>query len=211
MERKDLEEIAAVIRKHDILVMSDEIYAELTYGEEEHVSIASLPGMRERTIVINGFSKAFAMTGWRLGFACGPALIIEQMLKIHQFAIMSAPTTSQYAAVEALRNGEEDVIRMREEYDGRRRYLLHRFREMGLECFEPYGAFYLFPCIKEFGMTSEEFAEKLLESEKVAVVPGTAFGAGGEGFIRISYAYSLEDLKEAIGRLGRFIDRMRNR
>ena len=211
MSKNALEEIAEVVIRHDLFVLSDEIYAELTYGEEEHVSIASLPGMRERTIVINGFSKAFAMTGWRLGFACGPALIIEQMLKIHQFAIMSAPTTSQYAAVEALRNGEEDVIRMREEYDGRRRYLLHRFREMGLECFEPYGAFYLFPCIKEFGMTSEEFAEKLLESEKVAVVPGTAFGAGGEGFIRISYAYSLEDLKKALARIEAFITKQRSK
>ena len=209
MNRTALEEIAEVVIRHDLFVLSDEIYAELTYGEEEHISIASLPGMKERTIVINGFSKAYAMTGWRLGYACGPAVIIEQMLKIHQFAIMSAPTTSQYAAVEALRNGDEDIIKMKEEYDGRRRYLLHRFREMGLECFEPYGAFYIFPCIKEFGMTSEEFAEKLLESEKVAVVPGTAFGAGGEGFIRISYAYSLEDLKKALARMEAFITKQR--
>lgn len=205
MEKKDLEEIAKVVIRHDLYVLSDEIYAELTYGEHPHVTIASLPGMWERTIVINGFSKAFAMTGWRLGYACGPKIILEQMVKIHQYAIMCAPTTSQYAAVEALKNGEEDVARMREEYDGRRRYLLHRFREMGLPCFEPYGAFYMFPCIKKFGMTSEEFAAKLLESEKLAVVPGTAFGAGGEGFLRISYAYSLESLKQALERMERFI------
>ncbi len=205
MEKKDLEEIAKVVIRHDLYVLSDEIYAELTYGEHPHVTIASLPGMWERTIVINGFSKAFAMTGWRLGYACGPKIILEQMVKIHQYAIMCAPTTSQYAAVEALKNGEEDVARMREEYDGRRRYLLHRFREMGLPCFEPYGAFYMFPCIKKFGMTSEEFAAKLLESEKLAVVPGTAFGAGGEGFLRISYAYSLESLKQALARMERFI------
>lgn len=205
MEKKDLEKIAEVIKKHDLYVLSDEIYSELTYGEKSHVSIASLPGMWERTIVINGFSKAYAMTGWRLGYACGPKVIIEQMLKIHQFAIMCAPTTSQYAAVEALRNGDEDVERMREEYDGRRRFLLHRFKEMGLECFEPYGAFYIFPCIKKFGMTSEEFATKLLEAEKVAVVPGTAFGASGEGFIRISYAYSLENLRIALERIEHFI------
>lgn len=211
MSRDDLEEIARVVREHDLYVLSDEIYAELTYGKEPHVSIASLPGMRERTIVINGFSKAYAMTGWRLGYACGPRIIVEQMLKIHQFAIMCAPTTSQYAAVEALRNGDDDVVRMRDEYDGRRRYLLHRFRKMGLECFEPYGAFYMFPCIAEFGMTSEEFAEKLLETEKVAVVPGTAFGLGGEGFIRISYAYSLEDLKKALERIERFVNCLRKK
>lgn len=209
MSRKDLEEIAEVVIENDLFVLSDEIYAELTYGEESHVSIASLPGMRERTIVINGFSKAYAMTGWRLGYACGPGVILEQMLKIHQFAIMCAPTTSQYAAVEALKNGDKDIIRMREEYDGRRRYLLHRFREMGIPCFEPYGAFYMFPCISVFGMTSEEFAEKLLESEKVAVVPGTAFGRGGEGFIRVSYAYSLEDLKKALDRIEHFINNLR--
>ena len=211
MSRDDLEEIARVVREHDLYVLSDEIYAELTYGKEPHVSIASLPGMRERTIVINGFSKAYAMTGWRLGYACGPRIIVEQMLKIHQFAIMCAPTTSQYAAVEALRNGDDDVVRMRDEYDGRRRYLLHRFRKMGLECFEPYGAFYMFPCIAEFGMTSEEFAEKLLETEKVAVVPGTAFGLGGEGFIRISYAYSLEYLKKALERIERFVNCLRKK
>lgn len=211
MEREDLEQIAQIIIKHDLFVLSDEIYAELTYGDKEHVSIASLPGMRERTVVINGFSKAYAMTGWRLGYACGPRIIIEQMLKIHQFAIMSAPTTSQYAAIEALRNGDSDIVVMREEYDGRRRYLLHRFREMGLSCFEPYGAFYMFPCIGEFGMTSEEFTEKLLESEKVAVVPGTAFGAGGEGFVRVSYAYSLEDLKKALARIEQFVISLREK
>ena len=209
MERGDLEEIAEVIIRHDLYVLSDEIYSELTYGDTSHVSIASLPGMRERTIVINGFSKAYAMTGWRLGYACGPRLILEQMFKIHQFAIMCAPTTSQYAAVEAMKNGDEDVARMREEYEGRRRYLLYRFREMGMECFEPYGAFYMFPCIREFGMTSEEFAERLLESEKVAVVPGTAFGTCGEGFVRISYASSLENLKEALERIEHFIGKLR--
>lgn len=208
MEKKDLEAIAEVIIRHDLFVISDEIYAELTY-KGEHVSIATIPGMQERTILINGFSKAYAMTGWRLGYACGPANIIEQMVKIHQFAIMCAPTTSQYAAVEALKNGDDDVKEMREAYNQRRRYLMHAFREMGLECFEPYGAFYVFPCIKEFGMTSEEFATRFLEEEKVAVVPGTAFGDCGEGFLRISYAYSLEDLKVSIGRLGDFVARLR--
>lgn len=210
MERKDLEAIAEVIIEKDILVMSDEIYAELSY-KEDHVSIASLPGMKERTILINGFSKAFAMTGWRLGYACGPKEIIEQMIKIHQFAIMCAPTTSQYAAIEALKNGDEDVKEMRTAYNQRRRYLIHAFKEMGLECFEPYGAFYMFPCIKEFGMTSEEFATRFLEEEKVAVVPGTAFGDCGEGFLRISYAYSLENLKVAIGRLDRFVRKLREK
>ncbi len=210
MEREDLEAIAEVIEKHDLFVLSDEIYSELTYLEK-HVSIASLPGMKERTIVINGFSKSHAMTGWRLGYACGPEVIIKQMLKIHQFAIMCAPTTSQYAAVEALRNGDEDVKMMREEYNGRRRYLLQRFKEMGLSCFEPFGAFYVFPCIKEFGMTSEEFANELLQSKKVAVVPGTAFGGSGEGFIRISYAYSLDDLKVALGRVEEFITELREK
>lgn len=204
MEKKDLEEIAKVVIDHDLFVISDEIYSELTYGSS-HVSIASLPGMQERTITINGFSKSYAMTGWRLGYACGPKEIIEQMLKIHQFAIMCAPTTSQYAAVEALKNGDGDVEKMRQEYDGRRRYLLHRLREMGIECFEPYGAFYMFPNIKQFGMTSEEFAKQLLEKEKVAVVPGTAFGESGEGFLRISYAYSLEDLKASLGRIENFV------
>ena len=208
MEKKDLEAIAEVIIRHDLFVISDEIYGELTY-KGEHVSIATLPGMIERTILINGFSKAYAMTGWRLGYACGPKNIIEQMLKIHQFAIMCAPTTSQYAAVEALKNGDEDVKQMREAYNQRRRYLMHAFKEMGLPCFEPYGAFYVFPCIKEFGMTSDEFANRFLEEEKVAVVPGTAFGDSGEGFLRISYAYSLEDLKVSIGRLGDFVAKLR--
>lgn len=208
LERKDLEEIAEVIIKHDIFVMSDEIYAELTY-KEKHISIAEIPGMQERTILINGFSKAYAMTGWRLGYACGPKEIIAQMLKIHQFAIMCAPTTSQYAAVEALRNGDDDVVEMREAYNQRRRYLMNAFKEMGLECFEPFGAFYVFPCIKEFGLTSDEFATRFLKEEKVAVVPGTAFGDCGEGFLRISYASSLENLKIAMGRLAEFIERLR--
>lgn len=208
MEKADLEAVAEVVKKHDIYVMSDEIYAELTY-KGEHVSIASLPGMQERTILINGFSKAYAMTGWRLGYACGPEAIIRQMTKIHQFAIMCAPTTSQYAAVEALKNGDADVAMMRESYNQRRRFLVNAFREMGLECFEPYGAFYIFPCIKEFGMTSDEFATRFLEEEKVAVVPGTAFGDCGEGFLRISYAYSLEKLKLAIGKLEHFITKLR--
>ena len=208
MEKEDLEAIAEVILEHDLFVISDEIYSELTY-KDKHVTIASLPGMQERTILINGFSKAFAMTGWRLGYACGPAVIIEQMTKIHQFAIMCAPTTSQYAAVEALRNGDDDVAMMRESYNQRRRYLLHAFKEMGIPCFEPFGAFYVFPCIKEFGMTSEEFATRFLEEEKVAAVPGTAFGDSGEGFLRISYAYSLENLKVAIGRLAHFVEKLR--
>ncbi len=208
MERKDLEEIAEVIIENDIFVISDEIYSELTY-KGDHVSITCIPGMQERTVLINGFSKAYAMTGWRLGYACGPKEIIAQMTKIHQFAIMCAPTTSQYAAVEALKNGDEDVKQMREAYNQRRRYLMHAFKEMGLECFEPYGAFYVFPCIKEFGITSEEFATRFLEEEKVAVVPGTAFGDSGEGFLRISYAYSLENLKLAIGKLNHFISRLR--
>lgn len=208
MEREDLEAIAEVIRKHDILVMSDEIYAELTY-KEKHVSIIEMEGMRERTILINGFSKAYAMTGWRLGYACGPREILEQMTKLHQFAIMCAPTTSQYAAVEALRNGDDDVQEMKTAYNQRRRYLMNAFQEMGLSCFEPFGAFYIFPCIKEFGMTSEEFAERFLKEEKVAVVPGTAFGDCGEGFLRISYAYSLDTLKLAIGKLADFVGRLR--
>ncbi len=208
MERKDLEAIAEVVKEHDIFVLSDEIYSELTYLDE-HVTIASLPGMKERTVLINGFSKAYAMTGWRLGYACAPENILAQMLKIHQFAIMCAPTTSQYAAVSALRNGDNDVAKMREAYNARRRYLVHRFKEMKLQCFEPFGAFYIFPCIKEFGMTSEEFANRFLQEEKVAVVPGTAFGACGEGFLRISYAYSLDNLKEALERLERFIIHLR--
>ena len=208
MERRDLEAIAEVIIRHDIFVMSDEIYSELTY-KEKHVSIAALPGMQERTILINGFSKAYAMTGWRLGYACGPHAIIEQMTKIHQFAIMCAPTTSQYAAVEALKNGDGDVEEMKLSYNQRRRFLLNAFQEMGLECFEPFGAFYVFPCIKEFGMTSEAFANAFLEAEKVAAVPGTAFGDSGEGFLRISYAYSLDTLREAMSRLKRFITKLR--
>ncbi|MBO5158432.1 MAG: aminotransferase class I/II-fold pyridoxal phosphate-dependent enzyme [Lachnospiraceae bacterium] len=208
MEKEDLEAIAEVIIEKDIFVLTDEIYSELSY-KGDHVSITSLPGMQERTILINGFSKAYAMTGWRLGYACGPKEIIEQMLKIHQFAIMCAPTTSQYAAVEAMRNGDKDVAQMREAYNQRRRYLMHAFKEMGLECFEPFGAFYVFPCIKEFGMTSEEFATRFLEEEKVAVVPGTAFGDCGEGFLRISYAYSLDNLKVALNRMAHFVDRLR--
>ena len=204
-----LKELAEIAVKNDIMVISDEVYERLLYDDAKHISIASLPGMKERTVLINGFSKAYAMTGWRLGYACGPAEIIKQMIKIHQFAIMCAPTTSQYAAVEAMRNGDEDVQMMREEYNGRRRYLMQRFKEMGLSCFEPFGAFYVFPCIKEFGMTSDEFANKLLQSKKVAVVPGTAFGASGEGFIRISYAYSLEDLKLALTRVEEFINELR--
>ena len=208
MEQKDLEDIAQVVIEKDLLVLSDEIYSELSY-KEEHVSIASLPGMKERTILINGFSKAYAMTGWRLGYACGPGPVIEQMTKIHQFTIMCAPTNSQFAAVEALKNGDEDVAMMRESYDQRRRYVMHSLREMGLKCFEPFGAFYVFPSIQEFGITSDEFATRFLKEEKVAVVPGTAFGACGEGFLRLSYAYSLEDLKVAFGRLADFTSRLR--
>ena len=208
MERGDLEKIAKIVVEKDILVMSDEIYSALTY-KGRHVSIASLEGMKERTILINGFSKAYAMTGWRLGYACGPKDIIKQMTKIHQFAIMCAPTTSQYAAVTALKKGDEAVEQMRLSYNQRRRFLMNAFKEMGLDCFEPYGAFYVFPCIKEFSMTSEEFATKLLMEEKVAVVPGTAFGDCGEGFLRISYAYSLENLKEAVARIHKFVNKLR--
>ena len=209
MTKEDLEPVAEFIKEHDLYVMSDEIYSELTY-KTEHVSIASLPGMRERTLVINGFSKGFAMTGWRLGYCCGPEPLIEQMTKLHQFAIMCAPTNSQYAAVEGLRNCGDEVEEMRKSYDQRRRFLMHEFARMGLECFEPFGAFYVFPSIQEFNMTSEEFATRLLNEEKVAVVPGTAFGECGEGLLRISYAYSLEDLKEALGRVGSFIQKLRN-
>ena len=210
MTREDLEPIAKFVVEHDLFVLSDEIYSELSY-KGEHISIASFPGMKERTILINGFSKGFAMTGWGLGYACGPKKIIEQMIKIHQYAIMCAPTNSQYAAVEALRNCEGEVEEMRNAYNQRRRFLVSEFKRMKLDCFEPYGAFYIFPSIREFGMSSEEFAMKFLAEEKVAVVPGTAFGECGEGFLRISYAYSLEDLKEAIGRLERFINRLRER
>ncbi len=208
MERKNLEEIAQVIKKHDIFVISDEIYSELTY-KGTHVSIVNLDGMKERTLLINGFSKSYAMTGWRLGYCCGPDWLIKQMTKIHQYAIMCAPTISQYAAVEALKNGDDDVKMMRESYNQRRRFLMDAFKKMRLECFEPYGAFYVFPCIKEFGMTSEEFATKFLQEEKVAAVPGTAFGDSGEGYLRISYAYSLEKLKIAMERLERFVNKLR--
>ena len=207
MEKKDLEDIAKICVEKDIYVLSDEIYSELTYGTD-HVSIASFPGMRDRTIVINGFSKGFAMTGWRLGYAAGPKVIMEQMLKIHQYAIMCAPTMSQYAAVDALQHGEKDVQMMRESYNQRRRFLMNAFKEMGLECFEPFGAFYVFPNIKKYGLTSEEFATRLLKEEKVAVVPGTAFGDCGEGFLRISYAYSLDNLKLALDRVKNFIERL---
>ena len=210
MTREELKDIAKVCVEKDIFVLSDEIYSELTYSGD-HCSIASLPGMQERTILINGFSKGFAMTGWRLGYACGPEEIITQMTKIHQFCIMCAPTTSQYAAVEALRNGDKDVSMMRESYDQRRRFLMNEFREMGLPCFEPYGAFYVFPCIKEFGMTSEEFAFALLDAKRLAVVPGSAFGNSGEGFVRISYAYSIEKLKIAMTRLREYVEELRNR
>ncbi|MCI9147020.1 MAG: aminotransferase class I/II-fold pyridoxal phosphate-dependent enzyme [Hungatella sp.] len=208
MRKEDLEAVAGIILEHDLFVLSDEIYCELTFGQERHVSIASLPGMQERTVLINGFSKSYAMTGWRLGYAAAPHVIQEQMLKIHQFAIMCAPTTSQYAAVSAVRDGDGDVEMMRESYDQRRRFVLHSFEEMGLTCFEPNGAFYAFPSIKRFGMTSEEFANQFLREEKVAVVPGTAFGACGEGFLRVSYAYSLKSLKEALGRMERFVKRL---
>lgn len=204
MEKNDLEEIAEIVREKDIFVLTDEIYSELTY-KEEHFSIAALPGMKERTVYINGFSKAFAMTGWRLGYACAPEPLLTQMLKIHQFAIMCAPTTSQYAAVEALRNCDDEVQKMREQYNERRRYLLDRFHNMGLDCFEPFGAFYIFPCIKKLHMTSDEFATDLLKTKKVAVVPGTAFGDCGEGYVRISYAYSLDDLKTAVDRIEEYV------
>ena len=208
MEYEDLEKIAKIIIDNDIYVMSDEIYSELTY-KEKHVSIASLDNMKERTILIDGFSKAYAMTGWRLGYACAPKEIIKQMTKIHQFAIMCAPTSSQYAAISALKNGDKDIEMMRTSYNQRRRFLLNAFREMNLKCFEPYGAFYVFPSIKEFNMTSEEFATRFLEEEHVAAIPGNAFGDSGEGYLRISYAYSIENLKEAISRLKRFVEKLR--
>lgn len=210
MTKEDLEPIAEIVKKHDLYVLSDEIYSELTYGTD-HVSIASFPGMKERTLVVNGFSKGFAMTGWRLGYICGPALIIKQMLKIHQYAILCAPTNSQYAAIEGLKHCEDEVQEMRAAYNERRHFLLNEFKKMQLSCFEPFGAFYVFPNIKEFGMTSEEFATRFLQEEKVAVVPGSAFGDCGEGFIRVSYAYSLEDLKEALGRLERFVGNLRKK
>ena len=207
MTKEDLEPIAEVVKRHDLYVLSDEIYSELTY-KTEHVSISSLPGMKERTLVINGFSKGFAMTGWRLGYACGPDYIIKQMIKLHQYAIMCAPTNSQFAAVEALKNCDMEVEKMVTAYDQRRRYLVHELREMGIDCFEPFGAFYIFPSIKKFGMTSEEFANRLLEDQKLAVVPGTAFGESGEGFVRISYAYSLDSLKEGLRRIKNFINKL---
>ncbi len=209
MPKEELEKIAQICIDKDIFVVSDEIYSELTYGGEHHCSIASIPGMTDRTIVINGFSKSHAMTGWRLGYACGPALIIKQMLKIHQFAIMCAPTNSQYAAVEALRHCDENIEHMRDEYDQRRRFMLTRLRGMGLKCFEPFGAFYIFPNIAKFGMTSEEFAMRFLKEYKVAIVPGTAFGECGEGFLRMSYASSLSNLKTAMERLEEFINTLR--
>ena len=208
MTREELMELVPVIIEKDLYVISDEIYSELTYGDNKHCSIASLPGMKERTIMINGFSKAFAMTGWRLGYACGPAEIIKQMIKLHQYAIMCAPTNSQFAAVEALRNCDTEVEKMVTAYDQRRRFLLHELKSMGIDCFEPFGAFYIFPSIKKFGMTSDEFASRLLEDQKLAVVPGTAFGNSGEGFVRISYAYSIENLKEGIKRIKNFIEKL---
>lgn len=205
LEKADLEALAEVLRKTNVMVLSDEIYAELTFGGRRHVSVASINGMKERTVVVNGFSKAFSMTGWRLGYACAPAPILRQMVKIHQYAIMCAPTTAQYAAVEALRNGDEAVAAMKEEYDMRRRLIVRGFNEIGLPCREPKGAFYAFPCITSTGMTSEEFCEKLLYAQKVAVVPGTAFGKGGEGFIRASYCYSTEHISEALRRIAQFL------
>ena len=207
MTSEDLEEIAEVLRGTDIMILSDEIYCELTYGRE-HVSIASLDGMRERTIIASGFSKTYAMTGWRLGYTLAPPEITKQMLKIHQYAIMCAPTTSQYAAVEAMRNGDPDVAMMRKEYNRRRRYIVGGLRSIGIECFDPEGAFYVYPNISKFGLTSEEFCERLLQEEKVAIVPGTAFGDCGEGFARISYAYSVEHIAKALDRMERFVKKL---
>lgn len=209
MDRADLEAVAEVLRGTDIFVISDEIYSELTFGENRHVSIASIDGMHERTVVVNGFSKTFSMTGWRLGYACGPAPVIAQVTKIHQFAIMCAPTTSQHAAIEALKNGDEAVAVMREEYDMRRRLIVSGFNKLGLTCREPFGAFYAFPCIQSTGLSSDEFCERLLYAEKVAVVPGTAFGQGGEGFIRASYCYSTQHITEALARIARFLDSLK--
>lgn len=210
MAREDLEAIAEVLRDTNIMVISDEIYCELTYGGKAHVSIAQIPGMYERTLLVNGFSKAYSMTGWRMGYLCGPEPLISQIVKLHQYGIMSAPTVSQYAAIEAMMNGDDDIRKMQEEYDGRRRFLLEGFRDMGLECFEPKGAFYMFPCIKSTGMTSEEFCTEFLKAEQVAVIPGSAFGPGGEGFIRCCYAASMKDLAEAITRMRRFIEKVKN-
>ncbi len=210
MERADLEAIAEILRDTNICVLSDEIYSELTYGGNAHVSIASIDGMRERTVVINGFSKTYSMTGWRLGYVCAPAPIVEQITKIHQFAIMSAPTTAQYAAIEALKNGDSDIERMKAEYDVRRRIMVNGFRKLGMDCFEPKGAFYTFPSIKVSGLSSDDFCEQLLYSQKVAVVPGNAFGSSGEGFIRASYCYSTEHIKEAIDRIGKFLKEVKS-
>mgnify|MGYP003373440670 FL=1 len=210
MERRDLEAIAQVLEDNDIMVISDEIYAELTYGQR-HVSPANLTQLYDRTVVVNGFSKSHAMTGWRMGYVCGPAPILQQMLKLHQFGIMSAPTTSQYAAIEAMRSGDEDIAHMREEYDSRRRYLVENLNRIGLDCFEPKGAFYVFPCIRSSGLSSEEFCERFLREEKVAVIPGTAFGAGGEGYVRACYASSMRDLTESISRLDNFLQNLRRK
>ena len=210
MEREDLEEIAEIVRKYDLLVLSDEIYSELTYGNKQHVSIASIDDMYERTVVINGFSKSYAMTGWRLGYALGPEPIISQMTKLHQYGIMSAPTTAQYAAIEALRNGDRDVSKMRDEYDMRRRLVVDSFNDMGLTCFEPLGAFYVFPCIKSTGLSSEDFCTRLIMDKHIAVVPGTAFGESGEGFVRVSYSYSLKHLKIALERIREFLKELNN-
>ena len=205
MRREHLEAIAEVVRENDLMVLSDEIYSALTYGDTNHVTFSAIDGMWERTIVVNGFSKAFAMTGWRLGYAVGPAQIIKAMTKLHQYGIMSAPTTAQYAAIEALKNGDEDIVYMREQYDMRRRLVVDGFNSMGLTCFEPEGAFYVFPCIKKTGLTSEEFCERLLYEERVAVVPGSAFGDCGEGFVRVSYSYSIKHITEALSRIEHFI------
>lgn len=209
MEREDLEAIAKVLRDTDILILSDEIYSELTFGKEKHVTIASIDGMRERTVVVNGFSKAYSMTGWRLGYAMGPEEIIKQVTKIHQYAIMCAPTTSQYAAIEALKNGDDDIVSMREEYDMRRRVIVDGFNKLGLTCREPLGAFYAFPSVESTGLSSEEFCEKLLYSKGVAIVPGTAFGRGGEGFVRASYCYSIEHIQTALERIGEFLKELK--
>jgi aminotransferase len=209
MRREHLEEIAEVLRGTDIMVLSDEIYAELTYGSAAHVSAASISGMRDRTVVAGGFSKSFSMTGWRLGYACGPAPVIKEMTKIHQYAIMSAPTTAQHAAIEALRFGDEDVKKMADSYDSRRRLVLNGFRSLGCECFEPHGAFYIFPSIRQTGLGSEKFCERLLKEKLVAVIPGTAFGSSGEGFVRVSYSYSVDYIKRALAKIGEFLSELR--
>lgn len=210
MEREDLEAISKVIIKHDLFVISDEIYGELTYGGKQHVSIAEIEGMKERTIIVSGFSKAYAMTGWRLGYLLGPAPVMDQILKLHQYGIMSSPTTAQYAAIEALKNGDDDVAIMRKDYDMRRRLIVGKLNEIGLECFEPLGAFYTFPCIKSTGLTSDEFATRLVKEKRVAVVPGTAFGDCGEGYVRISYAQSLKNIKTALKRIEEFVEELKN-